>query len=81
MGSEPFSLPPEAVANLTEHQLAAMLKVRNKDSFRERGKSMSPRDVFHEWAKNNKIPDWLEEKLWQENPNKSGVIPPIENAK
>lgn len=66
LASDPFFIPPSASANLTEQQLSGILEMNGKERIADAGPAMSERDMHKYWAKRNKVPDWLEDRLWKE---------------
>lgn len=61
-------IPVEVSSRMSETQLYLLAQTM-ADKRPDEDTGPDPREYHREWAKDNKIPDWLEPKLWE---SKSG---------
>lgn len=72
LATEPYFIPVATSAGLTDYQLGMILENTGQDPGRASG-FIDERGMFKMWAKRNKVPDWLEPRLWREHQAKSGT--------
>lgn len=60
-------VPIGEAASMSEKQLGMLAeRLQRKPLEDEEARSFDPRAIHREWAKENKIPDWEERRLWAE---------------
>lgn len=69
-GNGIVSIPIEVSSRMTERQIDILLETLKKKGDEE-APLLDPREYHREWAKQNKIPKWLEPEVWKNKQNAS----------
>ncbi len=63
LAREPFNIPPPVSARMSMDQITLALR-SPKDIPADDTEPLTFRDIHRTWAMRNRIPDWLEDELW-----------------